>query len=181
MLETMPERITEAEFAALPHDLGHIELVDGEVRTVPTGLKHEDIGAILMYFLTPHVWKMGRIYGSSAGYRLPGGNIRVPDVSFVRRERLPDGESPDAFFNGAPDLAVEIISPSEDRADSARKVAEYLDAGARQVWQVYPETRRVVVFRSPDDVRTLAEDDELSGGDLIPGFRCAVSELFQLA
>jgi Uma2 family endonuclease len=180
MVETQPKKITEAEFAALPHDMGHIEFVDGDVKMVPTGLEHEDIGAILMYLLTPHVWKVGRIYGSSAGYRLPNGDVRAPDISFVRRERLPDGVSPKAFFDGAPDLAVEIISASEDREDAAAKVAAYLDAGAGEVWQVYPDSRRVVVFRSLDNVRTYAEDDELDGGDLLPGFRCSVSRFFAL-
>jgi Uma2 family endonuclease len=134
-----------------------------------------------MFLLTPYVWRVGRIYGSSAGYRLPNGDVRVPDVSFIRRERLPDGVSPRTFFDGAPDLAIEIISPSEDRADAAAKVAEYLEAGAREVWQVFPDSERVVVFRSLDDVRTFAGDDELDGGDLLPGFRCAVSRFFTLA
>lgn len=179
MMETVPKQITEAEFMALSKDLGHIEWVDGEVRTVPTGLQHEDIGAIMMYLLTPYVWKVGRIYGSSAGYRLLTGDVRVPDISFIRRERLPDGVSPKSYFEGAPDLAVEIISPSENRSDSAIKVVDYLEGGARQVWQVYPDTRRVVVFRSMDDVRTYAGDEELDGGDLLPGFRCPVSRFFQ--
>jgi Uma2 family endonuclease len=180
MVETRSKNVTEGEFMALSHDLGHIELVGGEVRTVPTGMEHEDIGAILMYLLTPCVWKVGRIYGSSAGYRLPNGDIRVPDVSFIRRERLPDGVSPRTFFDGAPDLAIEIISPSEDRADSAAKVAEYLEAGAQEVWQVYPDVRRVVVFRSLDDVHTYAADEEIDGGDLLPGFRSPVSRFFAL-
>lgn len=180
MVETLSDRITEAEFAALPKDLGHIELVDGEVRRVATGLEHEDIGMVISVLLASAAWKMGRLYGSSAGYRLPNGDIRVPDVSFMRRDRLPDGVSPRSFFDGAPDLAVEIISPSEDRGDSARKVVDYLDAGAQEVWQVYPETRRVVVYRSLDDVRTYVADDELDGGDLLPGFLCPVSRFFEL-
>jgi Uma2 family endonuclease len=109
---------------------------------------------------------------------MKNGNIRAPDVSFVRRDRVPEGAEAQKFFNGAPDLAVEIVSPTEDREDAFRKIGEYFEAGARQVWIVQPATRTVTVYHSMDRVRTYEANEELEGGDLLPGFRCAVSDLF---
>jgi Uma2 family endonuclease len=110
---------------------------------------------------------------------MSNGNIRSPDVSYMRGDRLPGGEPPAGFIAGAPDLAIEIISPSENRADMARKVQEYFDSGAEQVWQVFPDTREVVVFTGPDDSRTLRGDDTLAAPDLLPGFSCPVSDIFE--
>ena len=106
------------------------------------------------------------------------GNIRVPDISFARKARLPSGRVPDAFGDVAPDLCVEMISPLEERADMARKVREHFEAGAEQVWHIFPEQQRVVVFTSPTETRTLNADDMLTAGDILPGFSCRVGDLF---
>lgn len=177
MVETQT-RITEEEFLALPKDLGHIELVDGEVVHVSTTLRHEDIGATLMLLMGIQARKHGRVFGSSAGFRKANGNIRVPDLSFMRAERLPEGKAPDEFGDGASDLAVEILSPSERPGAIYRKLGEYFDAGAKQVWLVRPETQTVTVYGTEPDPTILGADDELTAGDLIPGFRCRVADLF---
>jgi Uma2 family endonuclease len=177
MTETI-ERLTDEQLMNLPEDGFKHEYVDGEVTsTAVTGL-HEDLGAILMYLLTPHALKVGRIYGSSVGCRMRDGNIRVPDVSVMRSERLPGGRSPNTFLEGAPDLCVEIISPSENRTDMFRKISEHFDSGAQQVWHIFPDTRKVVVYSLTEDVRVYEEDDELTGGETVPEFRCRVAELF---
>lgn len=173
-------RMTEAEFMVLPDDGRKYELVDGEAREVPTGGKHGQIATNLTIALAI-LRKTGVLFDSSTGFRMATGNIRSPDVSFMRRERLPEGEAPAGFVEGAPDLCVEIISPSEDRGDIYRKLDEYFASGAQQVWHVFPEARRVVVHRSLDDVRTLEVGDELDGGDTLPGFRCHLTDLFPTA
>ena len=83
------------------------------------------------------------------------------------------------FFPGAPDLAVEVVSPTDAAAEVQRKVREYFDAGAQQAWVVYPDLREVMVFRSVRESVTLAAADTLDGGALIPGFVCPVAQLFE--
>jgi Uma2 family endonuclease len=171
------KKMTEDELMALPDDGCKYELVDGRAKEVPTGAMHGRIGTRLIRILGPHADTVGEIFDSSTGFRMPSGNIRSPDVSVMLRSRLPGGRVPSGYLDGAPDLAVEIISPSEDEPDMARKVVEYLASGARQVWQIFPETRRVVVYQSLDRVRSHAAEEELDGGDLLPDFRCRVSDL----
>lgn len=173
-------RMTEAEFLHLP-DNGHkYELVDGELKEVPTTLKHDAIGANIVAILMPSIRGRGVLTIAQAGFRMKSGNVRIPDVAFTRKERLPGGAPPDTFGDFAPDLAIEIISPSEDPADMARKVTEYLNAGAQQVWRLFPEAQRLTVHTSPTETRTYEAQDELYGGDLLPGFRCRVAELFDV-
>ncbi|HEY3265789.1 MAG TPA: Uma2 family endonuclease [Armatimonadota bacterium] len=172
--------VTDEDLMALTDDGCKHELVDGEITTMPTSGEHEDIGMVLAALLRPHALAIGRMYGSSVGCRMQGGNVRSPDVSVMRRERLPNGRSPRSFLEGAPDLCVEIISPSEDRRDILRKLNEYFDSGAEQVWLVYPETRTVAVYSLAADWTSLGPEDELTGGALMPGFRCKVAEIFQI-
>lgn len=169
--------MTEDEFLRLPHD-GKYELVDGEAVKVPASYRHDAIGGNLIALLRPHARGRGFITSSQAGFRMRSGNIRCPDAAFTLKERLPGGRPPAEFPDCAPDLAVEIISPSEDRADMARKVEEYFDAGAREVWQLIPETQQLKRFRSPEDQTLLEATDAVDGGELLPGFRCRVAEPF---
>jgi Uma2 family endonuclease len=178
MVETRPKPMTEEELMAVPKDGRKFELVDGEAKEVPTGWEHEVIGARLLGRLGSVANALGYLTGSSAGFRMKGGNVRAPDVGFVLAERAPSGAEAKKFFDGAPDLAVEVVSPTEDREDAFRKIGEYFESGARQVWIVQPRSRTVTVYHSMDRVRTFEADEELEGGDLLPGFRCAVSDLF---
>jgi Uma2 family endonuclease len=104
--------------------------------------------------------------------------VRAADIAFVRRERLPAGDLPRGFFEGAPDLVVEILSPSDRYTDILRKVSEWLEAGAAMVWVVDPEHHGVMVFRSDGTLRLLGESDSLEGEEVLPGFRYPVGELF---
>jgi Uma2 family endonuclease len=108
------------------------------------------------------------------------GNVRAPDVSFTRKERLPDGIAPQGFGDFAPDLCIEIISPSEDREEMAQKLREYFASGARMVWHMRPEMQTLQVFTSPTEFTTLTAEQEIDGGDLLPEFRCRVADLFAL-
>jgi Uma2 family endonuclease len=173
-------RMTEEEFMRLPDDGRKYELVDGEVKEAPTGVRHDEIAMRIGVLLYPFTRGRGALCSSQAGYRMRGGNIRSPDVSFTLRERLPGGRSPEGFGPFAPDLCIGIISPSEDREEMARKVREYFEAGAQQVWHLYPETQSAVIFTSPLETRPLSAGDQLDGGDLLPGFRCRVADLYAL-
>ena len=102
--------------------------------------------------------------------------VRSPDAAFIRRDRLP--ELTDHFVPVAPDLAVEVLSPSDRMADALSKVAMYLQAGTRLVWVVEPRTRSVTTYRSRTDVKVLKGTDLLSGLDVLPGFRLSLNELF---
>lgn len=104
--------------------------------------------------------------------------VRRPDGCYVARGRFPDEIIPEGHIRIPPDLAVEVVSPNDASYDVERKVGEYLDAGVRQVWVINPNNHTVKVYRSEGDVWQLDEDAELSGGDVLPGFRCAVHTLF---
>jgi Uma2 family endonuclease len=107
------------------------------------------------------------------------GNIRSPDVSLVLRERLPEGKPPQGFLEGAPDLAIEVLSPNEDWAELGRKLGEYFASGSKEVLLVDPEKHMVTVYKSLTEVRVFYADDEIST-ELLPSFRCKVSELLAL-
>jgi len=175
-------RMTEDEFMRLPKDgfkeFHKFELVDGRLKEVPTRSSHDQISFRLLMRLGPFMLGQGGVSTGQAGFRMGDGNIRVPDISFTRKARLPGGRVPDAFGDVAPDLCVEMISPSEERADMARKVREHFEAGAEQVWHIFPEQQRVVVFTSPTETRTLNADDTLTARDILPGFSCLVGDLF---
>jgi len=96
----------------------------------------------------------------------------------VAGARIPKTGIPRSYWPFAPDLAVEVPSPSDRAADVQARIADYFSAGTRLVWIVEPATRTVRVFRSPQDMQVIREGGELSGGDVLPGFRCAVKRLF---
>src|ERR1051326_6789552 len=102
-------RMTEEEFMRLPENGRKYELVDGEAKEVPAGMRHDEYGAHLCFLLYPYTRGRGALCGSQAGFRMASGNVRVPDVSFTRKERLPDGRAPEGFGDAAPDLCIEII------------------------------------------------------------------------
>jgi Uma2 family endonuclease len=115
-----------------------------------------------------------------AGYVLSRNpdTVRGPDVSFVSAARLGPGQIPKAFFTGGPDLAVEILSPSDSPVEVQEKVADYLRAGARLVWIVNPDPGSITVHHPSRSPQVLSCPDLLDGEDVVPGFQCPVSELF---
>ena len=172
--------MTEEEFMRMPDDGRKYELVDGEAKEVPGGVEHDVIGAHLIVLLHPFVRGRGFLAGSQAGFRMQSRNIRAPDVSFTLKERFPGGRPPKGFGDIAPDLCIEIISPSEDEKDMARKIVEYFATGAQQVWHLFPESQRATVYRSPTEMTEHQPEEILDGGDLLPGFRCRVADLFDI-
>jgi Uma2 family endonuclease len=169
--------ITDADLLRLPKNGRKYELVDGEIRVCPGGARHGQISVrlstALLAFVGPK--RLGRVFASSTGYRLPGGNVRSPDVSFVSSNRLP--MVPEGFAELAPDLAVEVLSPEDSPRDVLDRVGEYLTAGVRLVWVIDPRASRAVRYRSLSDVREIGPDGILDGEEVLPGFHCPLSDL----
>ena len=174
------QQATEDELMCLPDDGFLYELEDGILTGKPAVSMWESAIAVnTIGLLGPHARGNGVMTCGKAGFRMANGSIRVPTLSFTRKERFPGGHTPDTFGDLAPDLCVEIISPSEHKADIERKVREYFSTGAVQVWHVFPERQEVIVFTSPTDMQTLGADGILDGGGLLPGFSCLVRDLFE--
>lgn len=158
------------------------ELVDGELLAMaPTGFGHGDLEAHIAWVLRAHVVerRLGRIVVGEVLFQLdPEGRIaRAADVAFVRQERLPPPELEHRPFFGAPDLAVEIVSPGDSSEDVERKVADWLEHGTLAVLVVYPITRRVALRQRNSGV-FLQGDDEVDLDFVLAGFRCKVKDLF---
>jgi Uma2 family endonuclease len=178
---TQTKQWTEAELMALPKDGHRYELVNGDLAMSPAGgFEHGSVIARLSARLTIHVYqrKLGVTFDGQTGFWMKSGGLRCPDVSFVAKSRL-RGPRPKGFLNGAPDLAVEVISPSDEPKDIEAKIAEYFDNGAQLVWRLNPVERTVTVYRAATAFRVLHAGEELGGGDLIPGFSVPVVELFE--
>jgi Uma2 family endonuclease len=180
--------ITADELLRMPDDGCRYELVEGEIcKMTPAGWRH---GGVVSYvdrligaFVEQH--GLGRVLAGDPGFLLARDpdTVRAPDVAFVRRERQAEADPAGGFWPGAPDLAVEVVSPGDRFIEVDEKARMWLGAGAAAVWVVNPQWRTVTVYRpgaepSAPDVRTLTENDELDGGDVLPGFRCPVGEIF---
>lgn len=181
-MATQVHTMTADELLAMPDDGIRRELVAGELREMtPAGRKHGRIAINVSTPLDQHVRAsgLGEVYAAETGFRLSRDpdTVRAPDVSFVRRARLGGGDET-AFFDGAPDLAVEVISPSDRYSDVLEKVWDYVDAGTPLVVVVDPPARSITVYRSRTDVAVLTEDDVLDGGDVVPGWRLPVRDVF---
>ena len=181
---TTLQRSTASELFEMPDDGFRYELVKGELRRMsPSGSEHGAIIINISGLLWQHVKseKLGVCFGAETGFKIASDpdTVRAPDVAFIRRERIPESGIPKKFWRGAPDLAVEVMSPGDTRAEVDEKVGDWLQAGARAVWVVDPQRRRVSVYRPACDATELSEGDELDGGEVVPGFRCKVAEIFE--
>ena len=161
------------------------EIVNGKWTGIPkmAGQEHNLIGTQLLValFAFANERGLGQVYTDGLNYVLDGepGNIvkmRIPDLSFVVKERVSDPDEK-GYYYLAPDLAVEIISPTEAKKETAEKIADYLRFGTQQVWVIDPDTKQVTVYTS--DGNTQVYSDELSGGDVLPGFELPLTQLFK--
>jgi Uma2 family endonuclease len=157
------------------------EIVNGQLEEkIMGGARHGGVGADLIIELGGYIksHRLGRVYGPDTSFKI-GRNERMPDVAFVAASRIPEEGEPIGAWPIAPDLAVEIISPNDLYESVMTKIMEYFAAGVRQVWIISLEHRLVAVYSSPTESKLLGETDELDGGDIIPGFRLRVADLFQ--
>ena len=176
------EQITTAEQLLRASGLGRCELVRGElIMMSPAGFQHGrivgTINALLWEFVQEEA--LGVVTGAETGFHISRDpdTVRAPDVAFVRTERVPADE-PLGFFQGAPDLAVEVLSPSDRAGEVLAKVQDWLEAGCRAVWVVDPHTQTVSDYRSRSEVTVLTNTDTLTGGAVLPGFAVPVAEIF---
>ena len=157
------------------------ELVDGTLVEKGMGLRHSLIAVALASFLRTFVLprNLGIVVGEAGMMRLFEGIVRIPDVAYVSWERMPSGRVPlEPVPALAPDLAVEVLSPSNTPREMARKRREYFAAGARLVWEVHPRRRTVTVYTGPTASTRLTEADILTGDPVLPGFALKLAELF---
>lgn len=160
------------------------ELIDGVLVEKPLGHYESQLASILAYLIQQFVLprKLGVFYGSDCPIRLMPEQIRMPDVAYISWSRFPGGSLPSGQVLAlTPELTIEVISPSNSKAEMERKVKEYFLAGTRLVWYVYPEKRTVRSFRSPTEFQDLEGDQILDGGDVLPGFEVPVKTIFELA
>ncbi|MDB5387514.1 MAG: hypothetical protein JWM11_3160 [Planctomycetaceae bacterium] len=160
------------------------ELIDGVIVEKPVGYFESRLAFILGYLIQQFVFprKLGVVFGADCPIRLGPDQIRMPDVSFFSWSRFADGKFPlEQVLGIAPDLAVEVISPSNTKAEMDRKLTEYFTASTRLVWYVYPEVQAVRVFQSPSVFQDLTGDEVLEGADVLPGFAVSVRTVFELA
>jgi Uma2 family endonuclease len=159
------------------------EVWEGELQEVPgAGQTASELAAVIIAFLLPFVRrrKLGVLTSSDGTYYLSHDpeTLVVPDVAFVRWDRLPGRKKTDEYCPVPPDLAVEVVSPSDGPGDIAKKQRLYDGAGVPLVWWVFPRQRSIRVVANGRLVAELGEDDELNGGDVLPGFRLRVAEIF---
>lgn len=182
MTPVISRPLTAHEFAQLPADGIRRELVRGEIiELMPPGGRHGGIAALLAMLLRLWVQRTGGGYvGGEAGFVVDHDpdTVRGPDVSYVQAERIPATGVPEGFWNLAPDLAVEIVSPNETADEVRAKVHDLLAAGTPLVWVIYPRTQEVVAHTRDGLARTYGATDTLENMDVLPGFSCAVAELF---
>jgi Uma2 family endonuclease len=178
-----PKFMTADELLKISDDGYRYELVKGELRKMaPAGSEHGILIVKLTWRLAQHVERhgLGVVFAAETGFRIESApdTVRAPDIAFVRQAHIPDTGIPKGYWQGAPDLAVEVISPSDTYVEVEDKVFDWINAGTSMVWVVNPRRRTVTVQYSLKDFILLTEEDELDGGDVIEGFQCRVSEIF---
>lgn len=166
-------------------DEGRYELAEGELIEVPgAGALHGFVAGTIYDYIKVFALEhgLGVVFGDGVSYILSRDpdTVRIPDASFVARSRIPESGLPEGYWPFAPDLAVEIVSPGDTFDELQAKVREYLAAGTRLVWVVWPRGRSVIAYH-PGGIMELAADDLLSGGDVLPGFEMQVGRLFEQA
>ncbi|MFH0351744.1 MAG: Uma2 family endonuclease [Chromatiales bacterium] len=183
-MSTATSIVTSHELLRMPDDGQRYELLGGELRKMaPAGQKH---GRIIMNIATPldtHVRanELGRVYAAETGFQLTRNpdTVRAPDAAFVSTERLSAIGEVEGYWPSAPDLAVEVISPSDSYADVEDKVFDWLTAGTRLVIVVNPHKCAVTLYRSLSEVSILTEVDTIDANDVVPGWKLPVKEVFE--
>ncbi|MCC6127328.1 MAG: Uma2 family endonuclease [Pirellulales bacterium] len=182
-MATLAQLLTADRYFELG-DIGPSELLRGElVMMSPAFFNHGWVVTKIDTTLAGFVYsrRLGIVVSGEAGFLLETNpdTVRVPDVAFIRSERMPPEGVP-KFFPGAPDLAVEVLSPSDRPGDISSKVQDWLRAGCLVVWLVDPRTKTVIVHRRDAEPQGFSETDLLECPDLLPGFTVPVVEIFTL-
>lgn len=185
-MSTITQYMTEDDLLRMPDDGNRYELVDGELRKMaPTGYDHGRCTSNLSTMLGVHVRKnkLGDVLAAETGFiigRKPDGRVtvRAADIAFVAKGRIPANANTAKYLELAPDLIVETLSPADTAFEVEEKIAAWLNAGVRVALTMNPASRSIMVYRSLHDIVRLTDQDELDLDDVIPGFRCRVSDIF---
>ena len=179
-----PNRVYTADDLYEMGEDARYELVRGELRVMEPSPdpSHGSVTMRLSVALATHVYahRLGEVFAAETGFvlRRDPDTVRAPDIAFVRADQLPAGGIGPRYGDMVPDLAVEVVSPSDRIPQVWQKVDDYLGAGVRAVWVVDPVRRTVAVHGTGEPVRLLAEHDTLDGGRVVPGFACPVATIF---
>jgi Uma2 family endonuclease len=182
-MSTRTQLVTAEELLRMPDDGFRYELVCGELRKMPpAGHVHGRLAATLTASLVRVVTanQLGAVYAAETGFilRRNPDTVRAPDVAFIRQQRVQEVGDVAGYWPGAPDLAIEVVSPSDSYAEVEEKVFEWLEAGTLMVLVVNPRRRSVTVYRSLADIIVLTQNDALDGGDVVPGWTMPVKDIF---
>lgn len=181
MTTTSTKLVTAEELLAMG-DIGRCELIDGEIiHMAPAGAEHGNIAARLLVRIGGFVEKhsIGNAYAAETGFTITRNpdTTRAPDVGFVSKERLPR-ISKRGFFDGAPDLAVEVMSPDDRVSEVIAKVDQWLAAGTMSVWIVDPPNKTIEIYRRDAQLLRYRAGDVLRDEPTLPGFELAINEVF---
>jgi Uma2 family endonuclease len=179
-----PAQMTVQEFEVYPFPDGKVELVRGEPRVMPPAeTPHGMVQMNLLRRLIPFVYerKLGYLFNDGHGYELLAlpRTVRNPDMAFIRSSRIPPEGVTRGFFKGAPDLVVEVLSPSESASDLQEKIDDYFAAGTEEIWVIDPIRRRARIVSADAPTRSYRTDESLTGSAVLPGFQIAVAALFE--
>ena len=181
---TTTRPMTADELLNLPDDGFRYELIRGKLRKrLPAGQTHGRYASKLNISLGGYVMvnRLGETYIADTGYILATDpdHVLAPDLAFISNERLSEIGESDGFARGAPDVAVEVISPNDRYTEVKEKVDDWLNAGCRAVIVVNPRNRTVDLHRSPTRATTLTQSDTLQIQDILPGWRMPIQDIFE--
>ena len=183
MSTTSTALMTAEELMQLPRGYYRAELINGELITMPlTGLPHGRIalllGATLLQFVLDH--ELGQVYSNDAGFQLTRNPDTVlgPDIAFISKERLNEVGEVRGYWQGPPDLAVEVSSPGDRPGKVKKKMSRWLSFGTKQVWVVDEKHCTITIYRSESDITTFSGCDYLEAQDLFPGLRISLDRIF---
>ena len=175
--KSIPTTMTLEEF--LENDVPGYEYAKGELIPMPPATRrHGKISISIIRYLDRYVYEngLGELYTAETAFQV-GERVMKPDVAFVSTDHLDVDE--DEKFPIPPDLAIEVVSPTDVHYRIVRKTLDYLEAGTRLVWVLDPIAKAVTVYRSKSDIETLTHEATLTGEDVVPGFTCPVENLFE--
>ncbi len=182
-MEVVRREVTAEELLRMPDDGFRYELVRGELRRMtPAGNVHGRVAMNISWPLAQYVkaHDLGTVYAAETGFKLATDpdTVRAPDVAFVSRQRVEAVGEVEGYWPGAPDLAVEVISPNDSHVEVEEKVLDWLEAGTEMVLAANPRRRLATLYRSQSDITILTGTDVLDGGDVVPGFQLTLREIF---
>ena len=183
LIPNQPTLLTAEDLLKKSDDGFRYELVKGIMRRMPPagfehGVRAVKIGRYLDVYVEKH--QLGYVCGAETGFKISQDpdTVLAPDAAFVSQTSIDKHGIPKGYWVGAPDLAVEIISPNDTYTEVAEKADTWLIAGCKMVWVINPRRETIDVYRLNEDIIVLSADDILEGGDVIEGFQCRVEDLF---